>query len=452
MSSNQAPIVDRIRIIPRPTDFLNRNVGSSGEVFFSKDTNSLRVFSGKDRGGFELAKSDLSNIPSTGIDLPNVQKNKIRFHWDTLADLQTEVDPSTYHGMIAHVHSEGRLYFAHSGQWVAVANFLELGSGGGGGTSVDVSETVPDTPESGNLWLDTTTGKLYIYIDDGDTSQWIQPTASSGGGSGSSTNALTLGGQPGSYYLDFNNFTNVPANQNVPTTILDLGINDGSNGQVLTTDGAGNFSFTTVTGGGGGVDLTAFSVGTDDPASGTGGLAYNNTSGVFTYTPPDLSSYLTSYTETDTLASVTGRGATTNTALTINNTLTVDSIITTNTGTPEINSATSFSVTAPDGMTVNGVSLPVAQGKIVDNGGIWSYTGNGTLGITFTRNGARDYTLTFNVAFGDVNDYHVVATQQGDANTVTSVNTYTITKNVGNVRLVFGGTLEPTVFLQIYEV
>ena len=34
-------------------------------------------------------------------------------------------------------------------------------------------------------------------------------------------------------------------------------------------------------------------------ASGTAALSYNNSNGEFTYTPPDLSSYLTSYTETD---------------------------------------------------------------------------------------------------------------------------------------------------------
>jgi hypothetical protein len=44
-----------------------------------------------------------------------------------------------------------------------------------GGASVDVSETAPPSPDSGNLWLDTTTGKLYIYINDGDSEQWIQP-------------------------------------------------------------------------------------------------------------------------------------------------------------------------------------------------------------------------------------------------------------------------------------
>jgi len=43
--ADQAPIVDRIRIIPRPDDFLDRNVGSSGEVFFDKQANTLRLYS-----------------------------------------------------------------------------------------------------------------------------------------------------------------------------------------------------------------------------------------------------------------------------------------------------------------------------------------------------------------------------------------------------------------------
>jgi len=62
MAGQNAPVVDRIRIIPRPADFLDRNVGSSGEVFFNKATNSLRVYSGAVAGGYELAKSDLTNI------------------------------------------------------------------------------------------------------------------------------------------------------------------------------------------------------------------------------------------------------------------------------------------------------------------------------------------------------------------------------------------------------
>ena len=42
---------------------------------------------------------------------------------------------------------------------------------------------------------------------------------------------------------------------------------------------------------GGGVDLTAFSVASEPPASGNGSLGYNNLTGVFTYTPPDLTNF-----------------------------------------------------------------------------------------------------------------------------------------------------------------
>jgi len=217
----------------------------------------------------------------------------------------------------------------------------------GGGASVDVSDTAPSDPQSGNLWLDTNTGKLYIYYEDEDSAQWIQPTVSVGdSGGGTSTNALTLEGEAGAYYLNYNNFTNTP------TTILDFGITDGSAGQVLATDGNGNFAFTTVSGGGGGdLDLTALSVTVN--SAGTPNLTYNNLTGVFSYTPPDLSSYLTSYTETDTLASVTARGATTSDAVTINNTLTVSDLQTSGAGAPELTSASTITLTAPDGIVAS---------------------------------------------------------------------------------------------------
>ena len=44
-------IFDRIRIIPRPDDFLDRNVGSVGEVFYDAQANTLRLFNGKQTGG-----------------------------------------------------------------------------------------------------------------------------------------------------------------------------------------------------------------------------------------------------------------------------------------------------------------------------------------------------------------------------------------------------------------
>lgn len=48
--------------------------------------------------------------------------------------------------------------------------------------------------------------------------------------------------------------------------------------------------------GGSGIALTDISVGADNSASGGGDISYDNMTGVFTYTPPDLSSYVTSIT------------------------------------------------------------------------------------------------------------------------------------------------------------
>ena len=107
----------------------------------------------------------------------------------------------------------------------------------------------------------------------------------------------------------------------IPSTLLNLGITDGLAGQVLTTDGAAGFTFTGVSttlggltdvtftspgplagqvlafngsvwepaaGGGAAIGYTDLSV-AQQPPSGTGTLIYNNTNGVFTYTPPNLS-------------------------------------------------------------------------------------------------------------------------------------------------------------------
>jgi hypothetical protein len=66
-----------------------------------------------------------------------------------------------------------------------------------------------------------------------------------------------------------------------------------------------------------------FSVATNSP-SGGGSLVYSTANGAFTYTPPNLSGFLTA--ETDTLASVTARGATTNDTVTFNSLLNVSNI------------------------------------------------------------------------------------------------------------------------------
>jgi hypothetical protein len=170
-------IINILRITPRDNEFLNRKLGSRGEIFFDQTNNTLRLFNGENLGGVSLAKSSLSNVsntdflakataagfsggvqagvagriayyPSTGSQVNDLaeltwtagtstlslagtitvagQKNRIRFHWDTYADLIAEVSPVDYHGMVAHVHDTGKLYYAHAGSWVAVASESSL--------------------------------------------------------------------------------------------------------------------------------------------------------------------------------------------------------------------------------------------------------------------------------------------------------------------------------------
>jgi hypothetical protein len=61
---------------------------------------------------------------------------------------------------------------------LAMGNSISVadpGSGTGSGSSVSIDDTAPSSPSPGNLWLDTNTGILYVYLDDGDSEQWIQP-------------------------------------------------------------------------------------------------------------------------------------------------------------------------------------------------------------------------------------------------------------------------------------
>jgi hypothetical protein len=102
-----------------------------------------------------------------------------------------------------------------------------------------ISGTAPTAPEIGEFWFDdTTTGYLYTW----DNSSWVQLTGIAGGGGA--------------------------------TTLTDLGITDGTSGQVLTTDGSAGFTFTTVAS-----STTVGSVGTyifAGPSS-SGSVALNST-------------------------------------------------------------------------------------------------------------------------------------------------------------------------------
>jgi hypothetical protein len=50
----------------------------------------------------------------------------------------------------------------------------------GGGASVNVGASAPPLPNVGNMWWDTTSGRLFIYYTDIDSSQWVEASPSGG--------------------------------------------------------------------------------------------------------------------------------------------------------------------------------------------------------------------------------------------------------------------------------
>lgn len=167
------PIFNGIRIIPRESDFLNRKFGARGEIFYDKDADTLRLYSGTATSGISLARADLQNVTNAAFS--------------------------------------------------AKAAAAGIGGGGGGNTTVTVSDEVPASPEDGNLWLNTNNGVLYVYVDDGDSEQWIQPATpvptlaavATSGDYDDLTNTPTLASVATSG--DYDDLTNSPTNVSVFT-------------------------------------------------------------------------------------------------------------------------------------------------------------------------------------------------------------------------------------------
>lgn len=55
---------------------------------------------------------------------------------------------------------------------------LTFGAGGGGGASVSISDTAPSSPSAGDMWFDSEDLILYVYYNDGSSSQWVKSIAS----------------------------------------------------------------------------------------------------------------------------------------------------------------------------------------------------------------------------------------------------------------------------------
>ena len=88
-----------------------------------------------------------STLSITGTISASGAVSYVRAYFDTLTQLNS-VSAVTWHGMVAHVHETGRMYFAHSGAWEPLANYSDLNYFStiavAGQTSV-VADSVTDT-------------------------------------------------------------------------------------------------------------------------------------------------------------------------------------------------------------------------------------------------------------------------------------------------------------------
>jgi len=86
----------------------------------------------------------------------------------------------------------GQLYVyftdANSSQWVIAVNAGS--SGAGGGASISVGATPPVNPTIGALWWDAVGAQMYLWFNDGNSSQWVPTTNQMAAVSPASTTVL----------------------------------------------------------------------------------------------------------------------------------------------------------------------------------------------------------------------------------------------------------------------
>ena len=85
-------------------------------------------------------------------------------------------------------------YNATAGLWNSAAS-------GGGGSSVTVSDTAPTSPSDGDMWYNSLSLKMFVYYNDGSSSQWVPASPQQAGvaGPAGADGAAGAAGSPTSY-------------------------------------------------------------------------------------------------------------------------------------------------------------------------------------------------------------------------------------------------------------
>mgnify|MGYP001597232758 CR=1 FL=1 len=128
---------------------------------------------GSGSGGGLSNNAIIDLVTSADLDMSG---NKVLFGnvYSSEGDLP---DAGSYHGMFAHVHGTGKAYYAHAGAWVRLADFSEVGGGGGSSlqSRVDKSGTTPSLTDGATNDLDITGFKGYSLLSiTTDKAAWVR--------------------------------------------------------------------------------------------------------------------------------------------------------------------------------------------------------------------------------------------------------------------------------------
>jgi hypothetical protein len=202
----------------------------------STDTSSLQT-----KADATAANNALLSLIQDRLQVANLQPQLDKYlqvaNSISLASFDVLTTTPSGNGSLVYNSSNGSFTFTP-----ANATQGGVGGGGSGNTNLTVSDSAPGSPSDGDLWFDSEDLIMYVYYDDGSSSQWVKTSPSSS--------------------TDVSGYLQVANLQPQLDKYLQV---------------ANSTSFTTT---------SSFDVLTTTP-SGNGSLVYNSSNGSFTFTPAD---------------------------------------------------------------------------------------------------------------------------------------------------------------------
>lgn len=330
-----------VRLEKRTSRSLDILSGSSGEIFFDADQNTLRLYTANQADSVIMASrewvtqntfsgnyNDLENLPVISSDWADIT-NKPVFasiatsgSYNDLLDTPDlsalEVDISTIDN-IGDVDTTTRdLTVGHILQW-----------DGTNWSNTPLAE-FEDTNTTYSIGSGATAEGANIILTD---SEGITTESEIVGG----TNIAVIVNAEGKIEVGVSAFS--------LGDLSDTNITDIEDGQQLVYQSG---EWVNVNGPPPPIQLSDFSV-TTDAASGSGSLSYDNTTGVFTFAPADLSTLSSDLDLSGNNINGTGN-------IDVDGTITANSF-NLNTGTPEITSESTITLTAPNGIVLDGLAI-----------------------------------------------------------------------------------------------